>query len=77
VSAGGVVFCAGAADLMIRAFDAASGAALWEHELPFGGYAPPTIYEAGGRQFVVIPATGGGKLDTTKGDAYVAFSLPQ
>lgn len=76
VSAGGVVFCAGAADLMIRAFDAENGAVLWEHELPFGGYAPPTIYEAGGRQYVVIPATGGGKLDTTPGDAYVAFALP-
>jgi len=77
VSAGGVVFCAGAADLMIRAFDAENGALLWEHPLPFGGYAPPTIYETAGRQFVVIPATGGGKLDTTPGDAYVAFALPE
>lgn len=76
VTAGGVVFCAGAADLMLRAFSAEDGRLLWEHELPFGGYAPPTIYEAGGKQYVVIAATGGGKLDTPQGDAYVAFALP-
>lgn len=76
VTAGGLVFCAGTPDEMIRAFDAATGAVLWEHALPYGGYAPPAIYETGGRQFVVIPATGGGKLGTTAGDALVAFALP-
>ena len=76
VTAGGLVFCAGAADLKIRAFDADNGAVLWEHDLPFGGYAPPTIYTAGGKQYVLIAATGGGKLNTTTSDAYVAFALP-
>lgn len=76
VTAGGLVFCAGTPDEKIRAFDAETGAVLWEHDLPFGGYAPPAIYEAGGREFVVIPATGGGKLGTTEGDALVAFALP-
>jgi quinoprotein glucose dehydrogenase len=74
-SSTGLVFCAGAADLQIRAFDAATGAVLWQHALPFGGYAPPTLYTAAGREFVLIPATGGGKLNTETGDAYVAFSL--
>ena len=77
LTAGGLVFCAGAADLKIRAFDAATGEVLWEHDLPFGGYAPPTVYEAGGREFVVIAATGGGKLGTETGDCYVAFALPE
>lgn len=72
----GLIFCAGAADLKIRAFDAANGKVLWAHDLPFGGYAPPTIYSAGGKEYVVIAATGGGKLNTEKGDAYVAFALP-
>ncbi len=76
VTAGGLVFCAGTPDEKIRAFDAATGAVLWEHALPFGGYAPPTIYESGGREFVLIPATGGGKLGTPTGDALVAFALP-
>ena len=77
VTAGGLVFCAGTRDNKIRAFDARTGAELWEHTLPFGGYAPPSIYQAAGRQFVVIAATGGGKLGGKTGDAYVAFALPK
>ncbi len=76
-TAGGLVFCAGTRDEKIRAFDAATGKELWEHRLPFGGYAPPATYEVKGRQYVVIPATGGGKLGGPMGDAYVAFALPQ
>ena len=76
VTAGGVVFAAGTRDEKIRAFDAESGHELWSYKLPFGGYAPPTIYEAEGRQFVVVAATGGGKLGGPTGDAYVAFALP-
>jgi len=41
------------------------------------GSAPPASYEVNGRQFIVIPATGGGKLETPTGDAYVAFAIPQ
>ena len=61
---------------MIRAFDADTGEELWKHELPFGGYAPPASYEVDGKQYVVIAATGGGKLGTETGDAWVAFALP-
>lgn len=77
VTAGGLVFCAGTRDGKIRAFDKETGAELWEHTLPFGGYAPPATYESGGRQYIVIAATGGGKLGGAMGDAYVAFSLPK
>ncbi len=76
VTAGGLVFCSGTKDLMIRAFEAASGDELWAHKLPFRGTAPPTTYEVGGKQYVVITATGGGKLGGEVGDAYVAFALP-
>ena len=38
--------------------------------------APPVSYEVNGRQYIVIAATGGGKLGTPTGDAYVAFALP-
>lgn len=76
VTAGGVVFCGGTRDQRIRAFDAASGNELWSADLPYGGYAPPSTYAAGGRQYVVIPATGGGKLGGPTGDALVAFTLP-
>lgn len=77
VTAGGVVFCAGTPDNLIRAFDADTGAILWEHELPFGGYAPPSIFDVDGKSYVVIAATGGGKLGTPMGDALVAFALPE
>jgi quinoprotein glucose dehydrogenase len=49
---------------------------LWSHALPLHGTAPPTVYEAGGRQYIVIPATGGGKVGGETGDALVAFALP-
>jgi quinoprotein glucose dehydrogenase len=75
VTAGGLVFVAGTRDLNIRAFDSATGAELWRHKLPFGGFAPPAVYEANGREYVVIAATGGGKLGPPLGDAYIAFSL--
>jgi glucose dehydrogenase len=76
VTAGGLVFCAGTRDEMIRAFDKDTGEELWHHKLPFGGFAPPAIGEANGRQYLIVPATGGGKLATKMGDAYVAFFLP-
>jgi quinoprotein glucose dehydrogenase len=76
VTAGGLVFCAGTRDLKIRAFDKANGAELWSYRLPFGGFAPPAVYQVNGRQYVVIAATGGGKLGGPTGDTYVAFSLP-
>lgn len=73
---GGLVFAAGTRDRKIRAFDSATGEELWARELPFGGFAPPAAYSVGGRQFIVIAATGGGKLGGPMGDAYVAFALP-
>ncbi len=77
MTAGGLVFCAGTRDELIRAFDADTGAELWSAKLPVGGYAPPSVYEVDGRQYVVIAATGGGKMGTEEGDAYVAFALPE
>jgi quinoprotein glucose dehydrogenase len=73
---GGLVFCAGTLDLKIRAFDSHTGAELWSYKLPFGGFAPPATYQVNGKQYVVISATGGGKLGGKLGDAYVAFALP-
>ncbi|HLX43933.1 MAG TPA: PQQ-binding-like beta-propeller repeat protein [Bryobacteraceae bacterium] len=77
VTAGGLVFCAGTRDLKIRAFDSSTGSELWSYKLPFGGFAIPSTYQVNGRQYVVIAATGGGKLGGAVGDAYVAFALPQ
>jgi quinoprotein glucose dehydrogenase len=87
VTAGGLVFIAATNfDRKFRAFDKATGALLWEATLPYSGNGTPATYEAGGRQFVVVPA-GGGKSrplpahadqppDADSGGVYVAYALP-
>jgi len=75
VTAGGLVFIGATKDEQFRAFDKRTGKVLWEHRLPAGGYATPCTYAVNGRQFVVIAAGGGGKLNTKSGDAFVAFAL--
>jgi quinoprotein glucose dehydrogenase len=76
-TAGGVIFVAATADEKIRAFEKQSGRVLWEHQLPAGGYATPSVYMIGGRQFVAIAAGGSGKNATKSGDSIVAFALPR
>jgi quinoprotein glucose dehydrogenase len=76
VTAGGLVFIAATQDAKFRAFDKATGKLLWEVALPAAGYATPSTFMVGGRQYVVI-AAGGGKLGTPPGDAYVAYALPR
>ena len=75
VTAGGLVFIAATPDRFIRAFDEEDGEILWEAELNAAGFSTPAIYEADGRQFVVI-AAGGGRLGPPSGSEYVAFALP-
>ena len=78
---GGLVFAAGTLDKLIRAFDSESGEELWSHKLPYIGSAPPTSYEINGRQYIVIPASGGITLKmyygdlVEQGDAVVAFKI--
>jgi len=76
VTAGGLVFIAATPDEKVRAFDKTTGALLWEAELPAGGFATPSTYEADGRQFLVI-AAGGGRMRRPSGTRYVAFALPR
>ncbi len=75
VTATGLVFIGATADETIRAFDKDTGRILWQAKLPFGGNATPSIYMAGGKQYVVISA-GGAKSGRPAGGSIVAFSLP-
>jgi quinoprotein glucose dehydrogenase len=79
VTAGGLAFIAATDfDKKFRAFDKLTGKLLWEATLPLAGNATPATYEAGGRQYVVIFATGGkGKAGDPSGGIYVAFALPK
>ena len=76
VTAGGLVFIAATRDEKIRAFHKRTGELLWEANLPAAGIATPTVYEANGKQYIVIACGGGGKQRTKSGDKYVAFALP-
>ena len=83
VTAGGLVFVGTASDRMFRAYDKENGKVLWEYKLPAGQEGVPAVYEAGGRQYVVVPAGGDGQSPpstprTALGpSSYIAFALPK
>ncbi|HEX9468751.1 MAG TPA: PQQ-binding-like beta-propeller repeat protein, partial [Bradyrhizobium sp.] len=74
ITAGGLVFT-GAMDAYLRAFDAKSGAELWQGRLPVPGVANPMTYLWKGEQYVVIGAGGHSEAGTSIGDSVVAFRL--
>jgi quinoprotein glucose dehydrogenase len=91
VTSNGLLF-ATAKDGHVRAYDAETGDVLWTGVLPRGTEGLPAMYEANGRQYLVVCATTGltwGKASReggpwTQGDgepngpsAYVAFALPE
>jgi glucose dehydrogenase len=77
VTAGGVLFIgATVADRKFRAFDSTNGKLLWETMLPSAGVATPSTYMVGGKQYVVIVASGGRDPKGPTGGTYVAFALP-
>jgi quinoprotein glucose dehydrogenase len=76
-TAGGLVFIAATIDSRFRAFDARSGKELWSAKLAANGHAIPSTYMGkDGKQYVVIPAGGGGFLYGKTADSLTAFSLP-
>ncbi|UXC91456.1 membrane-bound PQQ-dependent dehydrogenase, glucose/quinate/shikimate family [Sphingobium sp. RSMS] len=76
VTASGLIFIAAATDNLIRAIDLATGRTLWQRKLPAGGQATPIVYEAGGREYLVIYAGGHHFMETPVGDSVIAYSLP-
>ncbi|MBZ5876863.1 membrane-bound PQQ-dependent dehydrogenase, glucose/quinate/shikimate family [Chromohalobacter israelensis] len=76
VTAGGLIFIAAATDDLIRAIDIESGETVWQAPLPAGGQANPMVYEANGRQYLVIVATGHHFMQTPSGDYVIAYALP-
>ena len=75
--ADGVIFIGGTIDRRFRAFDAETGAPLWETTLEASAHATPMTYQGrDGRQYVAIAAGGGGILRSEPGSKIVAFALP-
>jgi quinoprotein glucose dehydrogenase len=75
-TASGLIFVAATTDDFIRAIDLKTGKTIWSDQLPAGGQATPMVYEAGGKQFVVIMAGGHHSMLTPAGDYLVAYALP-
>ena len=76
ITASGLVFIAAATDNLIRAIDIDTGETVWSDVLPAGGQATPMVYEAGGREYLVIMAGGHHFMETPPGDALIAYALP-
>ena len=76
-TAGGLVFIGASRDQKFRAFDKDTGDLPWETQLPYGGYTTPSTYAIDEKQYVIIPATGGGKLGGKTGDAFIMFAIPE
>jgi quinoprotein glucose dehydrogenase len=62
-------------DAYLRAFDAKTGAELWQGRLPVPGVANPMTYTWNGEQYVVIASGGHSEAGTSIGDSVVAFRL--
>jgi quinoprotein glucose dehydrogenase len=80
VTATGIIF-ATCLDGRIYAYDEDNGNILWSVKLPRVPEGIPAMYEAGGRQYLVVGATGD-VLDKSKPEAevprgYITYSLPQ
>ncbi len=81
VTASGLIF-ATCADGKVRGIDADNGKVVWEYDL--GRSNPsgiPAMYQAGGRQYLVVCSTGA-LLDRTKREedvpkGYIVFALPK
>jgi quinoprotein glucose dehydrogenase len=82
---GGLLFAASGSDKTMRAYDRANGRLVWTYALPAASEGVPASYEAGGRQFIVVPVAGGHgwnparfpTLPPAPDSAYVAFALPK
>jgi quinoprotein glucose dehydrogenase len=76
-TAEGLLFVGGTIDKRFRAFDADTGALVWETTLEASAHATPmTFLGRDRRQYVVIAAGGGGILRSEPGSKIVAFALP-
>ena len=73
-TAGGLVFV-GRNDGRLTALDSQSGNKLWEFQTGAGMNAPVSVFEHGGKQYVVAYSAGNLFAGSTKGDSVWLFSL--
>lgn len=84
VTANGLLFATSKGG-KVYAFDAENGQELWSADLPWETYGMPAMYEANGRQFIVVSATSPFTKESINRSvlpgalprSYVAFALPE
>ena len=77
-TAGGLIFIAATIDSRFRAFDSRTGKELWSDKLEANGYTIPSTYMGkNGKQYVAVPAGGGGNdFQPVSSDVLAVYALP-
>jgi glucose dehydrogenase len=75
-TAGGLVFT-GEGNGQFKAYDAETGAILWNFQAGAGVNAPPSSYTVEGKQYIVVAAGGNAQLDFKRGNNIIAFTLAE
>ena len=77
-TATGVIFIGATDDSRFRAFETATGKAIWTYRLDASAHASPISYRGNnGKQYIAVVATGGSFLRSpAEGDSLLAFALP-
>jgi PQQ-dependent dehydrogenase (methanol/ethanol family) len=73
-TAGGLVFT-GEGNGQFKAYDAETGAILWNFQAGAGVNAPPSSYTVDGKQYIVVAAGGNTQLNYKRGNNIIAFTL--
>jgi quinohemoprotein ethanol dehydrogenase len=76
VTRGNLVF-QGTADGWFRAYDAGTGKEFWKHYVGMGIIAAPSVWSAGGKQYVSVLAGYGGSVAAVGGPAIVGWKYAQ
>jgi quinoprotein glucose dehydrogenase len=89
VTAGGLLVAGTFGDRTVRAYDKENGKTLWEKELEAGPEGIPSVYEVGGREYIVFTARTGRIFDNVgresaawspgkpEAQGYYVFALPK
>lgn len=75
-TAGGLVFT-GEGNGWFKAYDAKTGAVLWQFQCGAGVNAAPSVFSMDGEEFVAVAAGGNFQLHYPLGDAVFIFGLPK
>src|SRR5260221_9497254 len=86
-TAGGLLFVGTSSDRKLRAYDQDTGKVLWSVDVQSAIEGVPTVYESGGRQYVVVCVAGGRGLFAPRegtglptppgAGRHMAFALPK